>query len=610
MLIGKNNSGKSNILAAIDAFFSTIRDGNIVTLDPPLGKEIDFFRKETGCPIEIRLTFSLSLAERDALIQNIIAEAPQLKTAVEGIDPSLRLVISVTFTSRQVRIGYVSSISLQAAQRTADTRPQAERVVLSVADAAAKELYQQLSLFLRKRRDAQAARELQSGIDSDDWSRIRELIKREGPERMPFRLAARRFAPFEQLSTEVRGVVERTLVESSSVKDFSDALQALAVRIEEEADAAEREGLKTKITTFAGEESSIPTYVRNLLIRVSKIKVLHLTERRKPIGREDAERLLSLKITRGGDEVLQSVQETVSALLGVKIDAFRSAVPSRAGEVNAEMDVDNFLVEVNGSGIREALRLILDVEFEHPEILLVEEPEIHLHPALETSLMQYLKRVSSQSQVFITTHSTNFLDTAESKNQYLVSKPDSTRAQLLGREEAETEVPRELGIRLSSLFMYDRLVFVEGPSDEDTLREWASKLSVNFGEANLGFIAMGGVRNFTHFAAEATLSFLSRRQVKMWFLVDRDEREDSEVVKLKERVSTNGVVHMLKKREIENYLLCPRAIAEFIGLKKWLSGNRTSDDRPGDAAVAGVIEECVEELKQSTVDRRVAKIPV
>jgi hypothetical protein len=222
--------------------------------------------------------------------------------------------------------------------------------------------------------------------------------------------------------------------------------------------------------------------------------------------------------------------------------------------------------------------------------------------------MRYLKRISSTCQVFLTTHSTNFLDTADSKNQYLVSRAESTQVQLLDREEAEAQLPRELGIRLSSLFMYDRLVFVEGPTDEDVLREWASKLKVNFGQANVGFVHMGGVRNFTHFAAEATLSFLSKRQVKIWFLVDRDEKEASEVAKLKERVGAAGTVVIFQGRELENFLLCPRAIAEFIHLKRVLSGNLAAGAAPTEAEVRNALDQCAEGLKQDTVDKRVAKL--
>ncbi len=132
-----------------------------------------------------------------------------------------------------------------------------------------------------------------------------------------------------------------------------------------------------------------------------------MTERRKQVGKEEAERLLQLKVERGGDDALSNIKQKVAALLGVKIDAFAAAAGHSSNRA-AEMDVDNFLLEVNGSGIKEALRLILDVEFQKPNMLLVEEPEVHLHPALETNLMGYLKKVSSECQVFISTHSDYF----------------------------------------------------------------------------------------------------------------------------------------------------------------------------------------------------------
>jgi putative ATP-dependent endonuclease of the OLD family len=274
--------------------------------------------------------------------------------------------------------------------------------------------------------------------------------------------------------------------------------------------------LKHTVETFSGQEASVPQYVINLIQTIGQIPVLYLTEHRKPVGRDEAERLLQLKVERGGDEALSNIKQKVAALLGVKIDAFAAAPaqPSR----NAEMDVDNFLLEVNGSGIKEALRLILDVEFQSPRLLLVEEPEVHLHPALETNLMGYLKKLSQECQVFISTHSTNFLDTADMENVYLVSKDGiATQVQLLDLEGAEAKLPKELGIRLSSLFMFDRLVFVEGQSDENIIREWANTLSVNLSQANVGFISMGGVRNFAHYAADTIISFLSRRQVTVWF---------------------------------------------------------------------------------------------
>src|SRR5450759_2714862 len=79
VLIGKNNSGKSNALSAIHAFFSSIQGGSVVTLQPLIGQELDFFNRNTASAIEITATFSLTLAERDALLRDIVSEAPQVK---------------------------------------------------------------------------------------------------------------------------------------------------------------------------------------------------------------------------------------------------------------------------------------------------------------------------------------------------------------------------------------------------------------------------------------------------------------------------------------------------------------------------------------------------
>jgi putative ATP-dependent endonuclease of OLD family len=312
-----------------------------------------------------------------------------------------------------------------------------------------------------------------------------------------------------------------------------------------------------------------------------------------------------LKIERGGEKILRKIQETVSALLGVRVDAFKSKSSESTNQMSAEIDIDDFLVEVNGSGIKEALRLLLDVEFENPDILLVEEPEIHLHPALETSMMRYLKNRSRNCQVFITTHSTNFLDTAEMNNVYLVTKEDSTEIRQIDIGEAEARIPQELGIRLSSLFMFDRLVFVEGISDEEAIREWASTLNFNLSQKNVGFIRMGGARNFAHFATEETLDFLAKRQVKMLFLIDRDEKEDSEVLKMQEMLGENAKLKVLSKRELENYLISPKAIKSFLDYKH--KQCNSTHKLPTEAEINKKIDECAEKLKQFAICKRVVK---
>jgi hypothetical protein len=257
-------------------------------------------------------------------------------------------------------------------------------------------------------------------------------------------------------------------------------------------------------------------------------------------------------------------------------------------------------VQANGSGIREALRLILDFEFERPDILLLEEPEVHLHPALEIAMMQYLRKISARCQIFLTTHSTNFLDIADLRNVYLVTKNGTTHAQLLNVEEAEEAIPQELGIRLSSLFMYDRLVFVEGPSDEQVLRTFAATLGLNLSRTGVGFVTTGGARNFTHYANAATLAFLSKRRVRLYFVLDRDERDMPEVEKLKQQLGGLGELKVLARRELENYLLAPAAIARYMA--------KRIGREVGSEEVQEAITSATTELLSIVAERRVLKL--
>ena len=118
---------------------------------------------------------------------------------------------------------------------------------------------------------------------------------------------------------------------------------------------------------------------------------------------------------------------------------------------------------------------------------------------------------------------------------------------------------------------------------------------------------MGGVRHFTYYATEATLSFLTKRQVRMWFLIDRDEHSDDEVVRMEQRLRDKAKVLILQRREIENYLVSSPAIAKFIAQKKLSSVTRANDTLPTERNVEIAIAEVADSLKQVAIAKRVAK---
>jgi putative ATP-dependent endonuclease of the OLD family len=592
VLIGKNNAGKSTALTAIWAFFGSLAGGTLINLEPRVGGKLDHFNSESAKPIELSVTFELTAPEIEDLRGDIAEGTPQLEEVAKDFSSEDLLRITVCATAHPGRFSYVAGVEL--------LRPSASpKVLLQVGRTAANEMRENAVAERQLGEDQAIIRDLLSKLDESQW----RAYKNAGPP-SPLRYWGERGST--RISAEISQQINDLWLGLDSFDAFKSEIATIEVNLAASAVDIARRDLKRPIRVFGGDEHQVPEYVSKLLARVGDMKVHYLTERREPIGRAEAQQLLELKVRRGGIERLQEIQTAVYGLLGVKLDAFEAdGRPSRSG--SAEMDVDDFLVQVNGAGIREALRIVLDVEFGQPDILLVEEPEIHLHPAMETSLMQYLKRIGLGTQVFVSTHSTNFLDVAEMRNVYLVSKEDhETSIQLLSASEAEASIPRELGVRLSSLFMFDRLAFVEGPTDEAVIREWATTLGVNLSYANVGFISMGGARSFAYFAAERTLDFLGRRQVDIWFVIDRDERDDDEVTRMTGLAGDKATVVVLSRRELENYLVAPRPLALLIGQKRAAAGK--SEVEISQAAVSSALEKAAEGLKTLAIRKRVEGI--
>jgi putative ATP-dependent endonuclease of OLD family len=553
VLIGKNNSGKSTALLSIAAFFKILQTGEIVNLDPPVGLAQDYCDKDA--PITIRCEFHLTQDELKRILTQISEERPQIQVAVSTVSEACGLSIETTIARRPGRHAYVSNIELTDASSGAAKK----WTLLRVGPQAEQGLYVGAQALRSATSNQDAVNRMLRETDRGDWDRMRE----GGASR---RLYFSQYGPIGQLlrdNSPVREAIE-SLPPTASYDEFVACLRAVYDQQEDIKTAARNRPLEHPITTFAGEEVTVPNYVKSLVQDVGRIRLLHLTEIRRPIGSVEAAKLLQLKTRRGGGETLSAIQNTVADLLGVRVDAFDSTADGSGRESRAELDVDDFLVEMNGSGIRESLRLVLDVAFEKPSILLVEEPEIHLHPALETSMMRFLQTTSRQCQVFITTHSTNFLDVGEFTNVFLLWKNGYTQIDRLDRKGIEERVPQELGLRLSSLFMYDRLVFVEGPSDELVIRELSNVVNVNLGKENVGFIPLHGIGNLTHYAAKEILDFLSKRRVRLWFLIDRDERATAEIERIKTRLGASVVFFPTRPRELENYLLVPRAVSTYL----------------------------------------------
>ena len=123
--------------------------------------------------------------------------------------------------------------------------------------------------------------------------------------------------------------------------------------------------------------------------------------------------------------------------------------------------------------------LYFAVASEH-ELVLIEEPENHLHPELERRLITFL-RERGQKQLFLSTHSSIFLNTQFADRVFSCRMTDSiqvenatSRASLLG----------ELGYSIADNLVSDLIILCEGPKDKPVLEEFLHKMGL-LGQYNL-----------------------------------------------------------------------------------------------------------------------------
>jgi putative ATP-dependent endonuclease of OLD family len=556
VLIGKNNAGKSNLLACIELMMLHLRAGHLAG-HWRLKRKGDFTDRDEKTPVRIGVEFELNSDLNEKLRQQLTQEAPHLERSIDLIKEQDLVSIILTGVSvadhdflfvEQMVVGHLHSDG-------ADLSAVGIKL-LSVSKSVAHELYEMVLATQRLSKEVEALEGF-AGQRSFPVEFLRRRLKERGAG------VYREWEDLSRISRESTQLLLQQANSSISDDDFVKYIQELIGLVNDKIEKLEKQETSATISAFAGETRLRPAYAEWFMKQIGATPFLHIRESKRPIGRAEADTLLEFKVRRGGTSRLDAIQQTVRSLLGVSIDAFQA---EGSEPKVAEMDVDDFLVEANGAGIREALRIILDIELRNPKLVLIEEPEVHLHPGLSRVIAAYLREKSRDIQMFLTTHSTEFVDSSFYKNIYIISRDKSGRTTSLpveGENDA-LKIPSELGLRPSTVFMYDRLVFVEGPSDEAVLREIARKLDIDFSRANVGFVHMGGVRNFAHFAASSTLDLLSRRQIGLWFVADRDESDDKEVSGMMQRLGARANLTVLKKRELENYLLNETAIRAFI----------------------------------------------
>lgn len=231
----------------------------------------------------------------------------------------------------------------------------------------------------------------------------------------------------------------------------------------------------------------------------------------------------------------------------------------------------NFVSEIGlmGSGIQMWLQVVwficrsLDCQ-----TIILDEPDVYMHPDMQRKVLDILK--DKFPQIIIATHSVEIISSVEPS--CIVSVDKSTRNMKYATDaEGVQRVIDGIGsvhnLALLRIALRHKCIFFEG----DDLRLYSKLAKIVLAEeapdlATLPCIPLGGLTRLNEAFGAANLFFKETSgQIKTLCILDRDYYPDEYFSELIEKANANHLwLHILKKKEIENYFLVPAAIFRLL----------------------------------------------
>ena len=254
-----------------------------------------------------------------------------------------------------------------------------------------------------------------------------------------------------------------------------------------------------------------------------------------------------------------------------------------------EQDKDFRPISNLGKGMRSIYMLsLLETYAESddlmPGLVLVEEPELFLHPRLQKTSGDILYRIARENQVIFSTHSPNLLPNFNSRQIRQVYRNDYDDSCI----RANTDISRildDLGYSANDMMNVDFVFIVEGKQDKSRLplllRKYYSEIYQEDG--TLSRVSIISTNSCTNIRTYANLKYMNQVYIKDQFLMIRDgDGKDPQLLRdqltgyYRERLDQDGDmprvtdknVLILRYYSFENYFLNPEIMAKIRVIDK------------------------------------------
>jgi ABC-type cobalamin/Fe3+-siderophores transport system ATPase subunit len=308
--------------------------------------------------------------------------------------------------------------------------------------------------------------------------------------------------------------------------------------------------------------------------------------------------------------LVQKINEWLKDLFGLTVSTI--AFDAQADEfvtVKYTQDHSEFDVVSSGAGLQQVIQMLTYLYLSQPRILLIDEPDAHLHSKLQARLGELFRRVSKDldAQVFLSTHSLDLIDTFSTNEVLVVDSKKKTIAPI-GANTDLVSVLVEANIvdvsALSRLLSSRRLVVIED-KDQTILKaiDKAAGSPLFSAKSSSHVLPAKGVGNFRAIAdLGKVLKGLTGTKFDLIFIQDRDGMPDflvSAFLKSQEVVGVQPT--LLDRHEIESYLIEPALFeraAKLVGRNDNLAQATSAIQKAAEITKAKARLTCVETAKK------------